>query len=170
MRVFKVIPVVVMLAAGWSCANAAADFITIQRTQVDLNDANPQLLVDFTLPTSLNRSGSTSNSAVLDLEALGSEFNFNQLYLNPPPNPVCGDNSTDAYDPQQIGELQEHDDINLKNEWVANHMTFSSGKLARGTNTLMICIRAENGDAGPNVPNVDDVSVRNIVLHYHTSP
>jgi hypothetical protein len=169
MKALKVIPVMLALAAGWSCANAAADFVTIKRTQSNLSDAVPQLLVTFTLPSTLNRSSSTSNSAVLDLEALGSEFNNNEVYVNPPANPICGDNATDAYQSESIGTLQEHDDDNLKTEWAANHIAFSSALLETGSNTLMICIRNINGEAGPGAGNLDDISVRSLVLHYHTT-
>jgi len=167
MRVPKAIPVVLALAAGWSCAYAAADFTTIRRTQISLNDASARLLINFTLPANLNTSSSTSNSAVLDLEALGSEFNFNEIYINPPTT-VCTDNGTDANQVASIGFVQEHDDTNLKTEWAANHIAFSSGLLQTGTNQLMICIRSITGDAGSGVGNLDDVSFRSVVLHYHT--
>jgi len=169
MKSFKVIPVMLALAAGWSYANAAADFVTLRRSQTNLSDSVPQLLINFTLPSTLNRSSSTSNSAVLDLEALGVEFNYDEVYVNPGTSPVCGDNATDAYQPESIGTLQEHDDDNLKTEWAANHMAFSSALLATGSNQLMICIRNIDGEAGPSAGNLDDISVRSLVLHYHTT-
>jgi len=168
MRVLKAIPVAIALAAAWSCANAAADFTTIRRTQVNLNDASPRLLVNFTLPADLNTSSSTANSAVMDLEVLGSEFNFNEVYVNPPTT-VCTDNGTDANQAGSVGLLQEHDDTNLKTEFATNHMAFSSGLLQAGSNQLMICIRSISGDAGSGVGNLDDIGVRSVVLHYHTN-
>jgi hypothetical protein len=168
MRVLKALPVVVLLAAGWSCANAAADFITIQRSQTNLDDVTPRLLVNFTLPSTLNRSSSTSNSAVLDLDALGVEFNFNEIYVNPD-STVCVDNDNDGTNqPNSLNFLREHDDDNLKTEWATNHVAFSSALLLTGANQLMICARSETGDSGSG--NLDNVSTKNIVLHYHTSP
>jgi len=169
MRVLKAIPVAIALATGWSCANAAADFTTVRRTQVSLNDASPRLLVNFTLPSNVDVSTSTANSAVLDVEALGSEFNNNEVYVNPPTTVCTDDGSTDANQPASIGDVQEHDDSSLKTEWAANHIAFSSGLLQTGTNQLMICIRSIAGEAGSGAGNLDDVSLRSIVLHYHTS-
>ena len=169
MKAFRFVPVMLALAAGWSSAHAAADFVTIKRTQSNLSDSAPQLLLNFTLPSTLNRSSSTSNSAVLDLEALGVEFNFDEVYVNPPASPICGDNATDAYQSESVGTLLEHDDDNLKTEWSANHIAFSSALLATGSNQLMICVRNINGEAGPSAGNLDDISVRSLVLHYHTT-
>ncbi len=169
MRVLKALPVVMLLAAGWSCANAAADFITLQRSQANLDDVTPRLLVNFTLPNTLDRSTTPSNSAVLDLDALGVVFNFNEVYVNPPTT-VCTPNDTDGNQPASLNFLREHDDDNLSGEWAANHIAFSSGLLLTGTNQLMICVRSVTGDAGPQAGNLDNVSVKSIVLHYHTSP
>jgi hypothetical protein len=168
MRVLKALPIVMLLAAGWSAAHAAADFVTIRRTQTNLDDTTSRYLVSFTLPSNLNRSSSTANSAVLDLEALGVEFNFTEAYINPPTT-VCTANSTDANQAGSIGMLQEHDDTSLKTEWAANHIAFSSALLQTGTNELMVCIRSETGAAGSGVGNLDNVSLRSIVLHYHTT-
>lgn len=156
------------LATSSMLAAAAGDFTTIRRSQFDMSDSVPTLLVSFTLPSTVNRSSSTSNSAVLDLEALGSEFNYNEIYVNPPTT-VCTSNDTDANQAASIGTLLEHDDTNLKGEWAANHKAFSSALLLSGTNQLMFCIRSVSGEAGPNVGNLDNVSVRSIVLHYHTN-
>jgi len=168
MRVSKSIPVVLVLAAAWSCAQAAADFTTIRRSTADLNDSTPQLLVNFTMPSTVNRSSSTANSAVLDVEINQAEYNYNRVYINPPTT-VCTDQDTDANASASIGYLQEHDDINLKTEWATNHFVFSSALLKSGSNTLMICIRSETGGVGTGAGNLDDVSVRGMVLHYHTS-
>jgi hypothetical protein len=168
MRVFKVLPVVVMLAAGWSCANAAADFITIQRSQTDLSDASPSLVVNFTLPANLPSVGTTANSAVLDLDAKQVEFNFNEIYINPS-STVCSDDDNDATNqPNSLGFLREHDDDNLKTEWAMNHIAFSTRLLRAGDNTLLICTRSDTGDSSSG--NNDDLSVKSIVLHYHTVP
>jgi hypothetical protein len=158
----------VALATSSMLASAAGDFTTIRRSQFDMSDTVPTLLVNFTLPNNVNVSSSTSNSAVLDLEALGSEFNYNEIYVNPPTT-VCTSNATDANQAGSIGDLLEHDDTNLKGEWAANHKAFSSALLLPGTNQLMFCIRSVSGEAGPNVGNLDNVSVRSIVLHYHTN-
>ena len=64
--------------------------------------------------------------------------------------------------------VQEHDDDNLKTEWAANHIAFSSGLLKTGSNQLMVCIRDLDGNVGGGT-NLDDVSLRSVVLHYHTS-
>ena len=156
------------LATSSMLASAAGDFIGIRRSQTDMSDSAPTLLINFTLPSNVNRSSSTASSAVLDLEALGSEFNFNEIYINPPTT-VCTSNDTDANQAGSIGFLLEHDDANAKTEWAANHKAFSSALLLAGTNQLMICVRSITGAAGPSVGNLDNVSVRSIVLHYHTN-
>jgi hypothetical protein len=168
MKLLKSLPVAMLLAAGWSCAIAAADFTTIRRTTASLTDGTPRLLVSFTLPANVNLSSSIANSAVLDLEALGSEYDFNEVYINPPTT-VCTANSTDANQAGSIGSLQEHDDTNLNGEWATNHFAFSSGLLKAGTNQLMICIRSETGAAGAGVGNLDNVGIKAAVLHYHTN-
>jgi hypothetical protein len=170
MRVFKVLPVAMLLAAGWSCANAAADFITIKRTQTFLGDTTPKLVIDFTLPSGLNRSGSASNSAVLALDAEGVEFPSNEIYVNPASTATCSDNDNDATNqPSSLGFLRKHADDNLKNEWAVNHIAFSSALLLdNATNKLMICARNEDGDSSAG--NLDNFAVKSIVLHYHTSP
>jgi hypothetical protein len=154
------------LLAGASLANAGADFTTIARSQRDLSDASPSLVLNFNLPSNVLLSSSTSD--VLDLEALQVEFNYNELYINPPTT-VCTSDATDANQPGSIGFLQEHDDANLKTEWATNHKAFASNVLKAGTNTLLICVRNISGGAGPGVGNLDDISVRSIVLHYHTT-
>jgi len=168
MNASKAIPVLVALAAGWSCAFAAADFTTIRRTQTNLGDTVPKLLVSFTLPSTVNRSSSTSNSAVIDMEALGVEYNFNEVYINPPTT-TCTDNSEDANQAATLGVLDEHDDDNLKAEWATNHFVFSSSLLEVGTNQIMICVRNETGDVGTGAGNLDNVGVKGVVLHYHTT-
>lgn len=155
------------LASASMFASAAGDFTTIRRSQFVMSDTVPTLLVEFTLPSNVNLSASTSNSAVLAFEALGSEFNYNEVYINPPTT-VCTSNATDANQAGSIGFLLEHDDTNLKVEWAANHKAFSSALLQAGTNQLMFCVRSVTGEAGPNVGNLDNVTVRSIVLHYHT--
>jgi hypothetical protein len=167
MKLLKAIPVMLVLAAGWTCANAAADFVTVQRGQSNLDDSVPRFLRTFTL-ASVNRSSSIANSAVLDLDVGASEYNFNEVYINPPTT-VCTSNGTDANQAASIGFLQEHDDTNLRVEWAANHIAFSSSLLQAGTNTVMICVRSATGEAGQGVGNLDNVSLRSIVLHYHTN-
>ncbi|NML17963.1 hypothetical protein [Azohydromonas caseinilytica] len=162
-KTFVLLP---MLAATL-LAHAAGDFTTIRRTSTSLSDSTPRLLINFTLPSNVNVSSSTSNSAVLDLEVLGSEFNFNEVYINPPTT-VCTSNDTDANQTRSIGILQEHDDTSLKTEWATNHIAFSSGFLVAGTNQLMVCVRSFTGAAGPSVGNLDNISLRSVVLHYHT--
>ncbi len=170
MKVFKVLPVVMLLAAGWSCANAAADFITIKRPQVFLGDATPKLVIDFTLPSGVNRSSAVSNSAVLDLDAQGVLFPFNEMYINPASTATCSDNDNDATNqPASIGFLREHADDNLQSEWAVNHIAFSSALLKdNATNQLMICARNSTGDSSAG--NQDDFAVKSIVMSYHTSP
>jgi hypothetical protein len=153
------------LLAGASLANAGADFTTIARSQRDLDDAHPSLVLNFTLPSNVLLSSTTSD--VLDFEVKESELNFNEGYINPPTT-VCTADTTDANQAGSIGFLQEHDDANLKTEWATNHKAFASNLLKAGTNTLLICVRNSTGGAGPGVGNLDNVSVRNVVLHYHT--
>jgi hypothetical protein len=167
MKFLKTLPVMLVLAAGWTCANAAAEFVVVQRGQSNLSDSVPQLVRTFTL-ASVNRSSSIANSAVLTLEVGGSEYNANEVYINPPTT-VCTSNGTDANQAASIGLLQEHDDTNLRTEWATNHIAFSSSLLQVGTNTLMICIRSVTGEAGPGVGNLDNMSVRSAVLQYHTN-
>ena len=165
MKLLKAIPVMLVLAAGWTCANAAADFVTVQRGQSNLDDSVPRFLRNFAL-ASVNTSSTIANSAVLDLEVGASEYNYNEVYINPPTT-VCTSNGTDANQAASIGFLQEHDDTHLRGVWAAIHIALSSSLLQAGTNTVMICIRSATGEAGPGVGNLDNVSVRSMVLHYH---
>ena len=169
MTCLKLLSLAALLAAGVSSAQAAADFITVTRSQQNLDDATPRLLLNFTLPDNLNRSSQTSNSAVLTFEALGVEFNYNEAYINPPTT-VCTANDTDANQPGSLGFLREHDDDHLKTEWAANQIAFSSAQLVAGNNQLMVCIRNLTGGAGSGVGNLDNVSLKSIVLHYHINP
>lgn len=161
------------LLASSSFANAAAEFTVIQRAAASLSDTAASRLVNFTLPFGPfifpNRSTSIANSAVLDLEVAGSQFDFNEVYINPPTT-VCTSNATDANQAGSIGMLDEHDDANLRLEWATNHIAFSSGLLKLGANQLLICIRSLTGGAGPGIGNLDNISVKSIVLHYHTTP
>lgn len=156
------------LLAGTSLAHAAADFTTIRRSTLSLDDSSPRLLISFTLPANVNLSSSTANSAILDLEVLGSEYNYNEIYINPPTT-VCTSNATDANQAGSVGFVNEHDDTNLNGEWTTNHKAFSSGLLQAGSNQIMLCIRSVTGGAGPGVGNLDNISTRAIVLHYHTN-
>jgi hypothetical protein len=165
---FKTLPLVALIAAS-SFAHAAADFTTIRRTQINLDDNSPRLLVSFTLPSTVNLSSSIANSAVLDLEVAGSQFDFNEVYINPPTT-TCTANSTDANQPASIGLLGEHDDTNMASEWAANHIAFSSSLLKAGSNQVMVCIRSATGGAGSGVGNLDNISLRSVVLHHHTMP
>jgi hypothetical protein len=167
MKFLKTLPVMLVLAAGWTCANAAADFVVVQRGQSNLSDSVPQFVRTFTL-ASVNRESSIANSAVLLLDVGGAEYNYNEVYINPPTT-VCTSNGTDANQAGSIGFLKEHDDTNLRGEWTTNHIAFSSSLLQAGTNTLLICIRSVTGEAGPGVGNLDNVSVKSAVLHYHTN-
>lgn len=172
MKALKAIPILAALAAGCSLAHAAADFKIIRLSKADLSDAAPKLVISFTLPSNVNLSSSTSNSAVLDFEALGVQFNHDEAYINASgdSSPTCTDDGTeDANQTHSIGFLQEHDDTNLKNEWATNHLVFSSALLQAGTNYLTICTRSEAGNVGGGSGNLDDVSVRSMALHYHTS-
>jgi hypothetical protein len=168
MNASKALAVLVALAASGTCAFAAADFTTIRRTTTNLDDGVPKMLVSFTLPSTVNRSSSTSNSAVLELDVFGSEFNYNEVYINPPTT-TCTDNGEDANQAASLGALHEHDDANMKVEWDSNHLSFSSSLLKTGTNQIMICIRNEAGSVGTGSGNLDNLSVKGIVLHYHTS-
>jgi hypothetical protein len=167
MKFLKTLPVMLVLAAGATCANAAADFVVLQRGQSNLSDAAPQLVRTFTL-ASVNRSSSVANSAVLLLDVDGSEYNYNEVYINPPTT-VCTSNGTDANQAGSIAYLKEHDDTNMRSEWATNHIAFSSSLLQAGTNTLLICVRSATGEAGPGVGNLDNISVKSAVLHYHTN-
>lgn len=152
-----------------SLAHAADRFLVLQRASATLTDASPSRVVDFTLPLLplVNTSSSIANSAVLDIQIGGAEYDFNEVYINPPTT-VCTANSTDANQAGSLGFFDEHDDTNLRGEWSTNHIAFSSSLLHSGPNKLLICIRSITGNAGPGVGNLDNISVRSIVLHYHT--
>jgi hypothetical protein len=162
MKLLKTISLAVLLAAGWSCANASSHFVTIQKGTSTLSNAAGWSRT-FDLPGNVNLDGSIANSAVLDLEVKGSTFKHNEVFINPssstckPDGP--GDNTPSA------GNLQEHDDDFMRNEWATNHMTFSSSSLLPGTNTLMICTRDSSGGL---TGNVDNITIGSIVLHYHS--
>jgi hypothetical protein len=164
----KTIPLAALIAAS-SFAHAAADFTTIRWRQVNLDDNVPKLLVSFTLPFTVNRSSSLANSAVLDLEVLESKNNFNEVYINPPTT-TCTDNDTDANQSASIGMLGEHDDIHMLGEWAANHIAFPSSLLQPIINQLMVCIRDEFGNVVLGGGSMDNISLRSVVLHYHTTP
>jgi hypothetical protein len=169
MKLHQALFIAAVLASP-SLANAAADFTVLRNsTPFTMNDPNPTKVINFNLPTTVNPSQATADSAVLDLEVKHSQFDFNEVYINPPTTVCTPDGATDANQAGSIGILQEHDDTNLKTEWATNHMTFSSNKLLPGANKLLICIRSVTGSAGPNVGNLDFIGVRNIVLHYHTT-
>lgn len=168
MSLFKTLPLVALIAAS-SFAHAAADFTTLRRTQINLDDNSPRWLFSFTLPSTVNRSSSIADSAVVDLEVAGSQFDFNEVYINPPTT-TCTSNDTDANQSASIGLLGEHDDIHLAGEWAANHIAFSSSLLKAGSNQIMVCIRGETGGVGSGAGNLDNISLRSVVLHYHTTP
>ena len=153
------------LLASTSLAQAAADFATLRSaSSLGLNDTTPSRVINFTLPATV----STSSYSVLDFEVLGSEFNYNEIYVNPPTT-VCTSDSTDANQSGSVGYLQEHDDDNLKTEWATNHIVFPSSKLLAGANKVLICVRSAAGNAGNGAGNIDDISVRSMVLHYHNT-
>jgi hypothetical protein len=143
----------------------SADYVVIQRGGSDLNDANNQVVLTFTLPNTVLRTGGTPNSAALVLEVDQSEFNFNEMYINPlgGVNATCDDDANDGNQAQSIGNVREHDDTNAKTEYFTSVKTFSNSLLLSGTNTLLICARDINGD---NIGNIDDLEVRNIMLQY----
>ncbi|MEK8030750.1 hypothetical protein AACH06_07970 [Ideonella sp. DXS29W] len=126
-------------------------------------------LGSFTLPNNVVVSGTVAASAVLDIEVAGSEYNFNEVYINPPTN-VCTSNDTDANQAASIGFLGEHDDAGMSVEWATNHIVFGSSLLKPGTNQVMVCIRNVSGGAGSGVGNLDNITLRGAVLHYHTTP
>jgi len=166
MRVLKALPILVLLAGAWPQANAAADFITIHRGQLDMGDSVPSLVLGFTLPPNFDRLGTIPNSAVLDLTVLGSRFDFNEVYINPP-IASCTDNDADPNEENSLGALQEHDDDKLKTEWATNHIAFSSFLMNAGSNQLLFCVRSREGNVGDG--GLDDVSIKSVVLHYHTT-
>ena len=169
MKLHQTLFIAAVLASP-SLANAAGDFTVLKNsTQFTMNDPNPSKVIIFTLPSTVRPSLASADSAVLDLEVKHSQFDFNEVYINPPTTVCTADGVTDANQAGSIGILQEHDDINLKEEWATNHMTFSSNKLLPGVNKMLICIRNSTGSAGPNVGNLDFIAVRNVVLHYHTT-
>ena len=163
-----IIPLAALLATSAS-AYAGGDFVVIRHTTANLVDATPRLLSTFNLPPNVNTINLLANYAVLDLVVRQSEFDFNEVYINPPTT-VCTANSTDANQPASIGMLDEHDDINLKGENATNHFTVNPSLLRPGNNVLMICIRSVTGAAGPGIGNLDNVAIRSAVLHYHTIP
>jgi hypothetical protein len=148
-----------------SISHATSDYVVISRGGAVLNDANEQVVFTFTLPTTVLLTGGTANSAALVLEVEQSEFNDNEMYINPVGgvNAGCDDNINDFNEPTSIGAVREHDDDNAKTEYFTSVKTFSNSKLLQGTNTLLICARDINGD---NLGNIDDIEVRNIMLHY----
>jgi hypothetical protein len=144
-------------------------FLVIRHGPAALVDATPQLLVNFTLPANVNRTNTISNYAVLDLVVRQSEFDFNEVYINPP-FAICTDNNPDPNQAASVGLLDEHDDVNLKGENTTNHFTLNPSLLRAGNNVLMVCIRSLTGAVGQAAGNLDDINVRSVVLYYHTTP
>lgn len=166
MRVLNAVSAAILLAVASTGAFAGSEFVTIQRGEADLNDATPSRVVSFNLPATVNRSSTIANSAVLDLAVLGSEYDFNEVYINPPTT-TCTDNSEDANQAASLGALQEHDDSNLKDEWATNHIAFSGSLLRPGPNQILFCARTAAGDV--NGANIDNIGIKSVVLHYHTT-
>jgi hypothetical protein len=167
MKFLKALPAILSLGLACAGAQAAGDYVTIQRAQTDLDDTAPQLLVSFTLPASVNVHPTLNNSAVLDFDVQGSTFFFNRAYINPPTT-TCASNDGDPNGAAAVGYLQAHQDTHMSNEWATNHITLSAALLKPGANQLMICIRDSTGHAGAGVENLDAISVRNVTLQFHS--
>jgi hypothetical protein len=161
------LPVMLALSLAAAGARADADFTTLQRAQSNLDDSTPSLVVSFTLPSNVNVRPTLANSAVLDLDVLGSTFFFNRAYINPP-STTCGSNVNDPNESRAVGYLQAHQDVFLSNEWATNHITLAGNDLLPGANVLLVCIRDSTGNAGSGVTNLDAIGVRNVTLQYHT--
>jgi hypothetical protein len=144
---------------------ASADYVVISRSGAVLNDTNKQAVFSFNLPGKVLRTGGTANSAALVLEVLESEFNHNELYINPlgGVNAICDDDDNDGNEAKSIGRIREHDDVNSKTEYFTSVKTFDNSILKSGTNTLLVCARDINGD---NQSNIDNITVQHIMLHF----
>ncbi|UJP06216.1 MAG: hypothetical protein LZF61_04365 [Nitrosomonas sp.] len=145
--------------------SAADNYIVIQRGSTTLSDSSPTLVRTFTLPALVNLSSSIANSAVLQFVAVGSEFNFNEIYINPPTE-VCTDNDTDANQAKSIGFINDYDDTQAKFDAFTNHIAFSSALLQPGANKIMFCVRDATGEI--DSANIDNVTIKSVVLHYKT--
>jgi hypothetical protein len=153
-------------------SNPKDSYKVLVREPKTIDATSNSFVTTFNLPDTVVTSSAVGKSAVLQLEVRDSDFNYNEVYINPP-TITCTDNATDANDnpaaPEgsaSIGNLNEHDDINATTEWFANTNAFSSEKLHSGDNTLMICVRDKAGNVTEDPTVSDSIRVRNMMLLY----
>jgi hypothetical protein len=147
------------LLAPIRLVQAGDDFLVVQASDVSLGDngsSQANLVKDFVLPNAF----APGSLAILQLRAAGVDYPNNAVYLNPPIQ-SCFSNNGDPNLTARVGRLEAHE---AAGEWYTYYRLVSP---QAGTNTLMICPRAEDGSL---TGNVDDFKVATIVLHFKTTP
>jgi hypothetical protein len=66
-----------------SISHANDGYTVIQRGGAFIGDTSNGYVKTFELPNTVVTSGAVADSAVLQLDVEGSEFNFNEIYINP---------------------------------------------------------------------------------------
>ena len=160
---------ITVLAAPLQSVQANDDFQVIRAGSIRVGDnggTNPRLFT-FTLPANIITSSFTRNRAVLEYQLYNSQWDYNEIFVNPA-NPVCHSNNSDTTNqPASIGLIEDYDAVAaMENDWFTEHRTFRSNLLNAGSNTIMVCARNVNGDLSGNL---DDFWIRHVVLHYKTS-
>ena len=161
---------ITVLAAPLQSVQANDDFRVIRAGNIRVGDngsaTNPRLFT-FTLPANIITSSSTSNRAVLEYQIYNSQWDLNEIYVNPA-SPVCHSNNSDTINqPASIGLIEDYDAVAaMENDWFTEHRTFRSNLLNAGSNTIMVCARGEGEDPSGNL---DDFWIRHVVLHYKTN-
>jgi hypothetical protein len=159
-----------LLSAASLPAFAGDDYVVLQSNSgINLRDGSTthKLVRTFTLPTNVSLSTATSRSAVLQLEAQNVDFTKNEVYINPPTTTCTSDGVEDANQSASIGFLDPHPAVRTEN--FGDAITFSSAKLRAGSNTLLLCVRSREGLGGASGINLDNITVRNIVVNYQTN-
>jgi hypothetical protein len=155
-----------LLLSSPSACLAGSDFVVLlENGERYLHDgiAPNKLLLSFTLPANVSKSG----AAILKLETIDVDSEFDEVYVNPPTS-VCNGVEADPNYSASIGYLDSH--RRLDRALVLNDLiVFGARKLRSGINTLLLCARSSTGVGGQYGTNLDAFSVKNIVVRFRTN-
>lgn len=165
----------IITAIGFSLLTAAlpsfagSDYVVLQgNANINMADgATSKLVKTFAVPTNVSSSTATSRSAMLELEARHVNFTKNEIYINPPTTVCTSDGAEDANQAASIGFLEDHPTVT--NDFFKDAVMFTSSRLKAGNNTLMVCIRSENGLGGASGVNLDNINLRNMAVHFQVN-
>ena len=164
--------ILIALLVPLQSAQAGSEFVVIQGEDPiqigDDDDAEEQEFFTFFLPTNIVETARLEDSAVLQYQVMDVDWDYNEIYVNPPRSTSCGRKDDDANQFFSIGEIGDYDaDEDMDNDFFTEHRTFESYRLEQGENVIMVCARDEGGDLGRG--QLDDFEIKHIVLHYKTS-